>query len=345
VRAAAFEALYHSYDKRSIPILIAAFSDRHAVARFTARRNLRLLTRQTYAQKSMYEQWWEGAKDKLELEHPEKKLAELDKYGYSTRKYLQEILRGTDIVAIRGRWDKVELILDDLEVQHQAVRAQEIKDYGLSPKQIVLVNCEGSIDSTVTQFLQWMVVCGGYMATTDWSLVNATTKTFPDVVEGFVKRSTGNDVVVVEPGAPGHPTLQGVFHENVDLKWWLEIQAFPIAIADPARCTVLVDSLEMLVRYGSSAMMVEWSEGLGKVMHSTSHFYLQKEGFAHASNVEERKVFAADHLGLTIEEIRELDAKGAFGDINNTTPISRSYSMFHLLVNFINEKQRRDLQR
>jgi hypothetical protein len=91
--------------------------------------------------------------------------------------------------------------------------------------------------------------------------------------------------------------------------------------------------------------MVEWQEGLGKVMHSTSHFYLQKEGFAKASNVEERKVFAADHLGLTPAEIRDLDAKGAFQDINNTTPISRTYSMFHLLVNFISEKQRRDLQR
>jgi hypothetical protein len=127
--------------------------------------------------------------------------------------------------------------------------------------------------------------------------------------------------------------------------WWLEIQAFPIAIDDPGRANVLVDSLEMLTRYGSSAMMVEWQEGLGKVMHSTSHFYLQKEGFAKASNIEERKIFAADHLGLSPQEIRDLDAKGVFGDIDKTTPISRTYSMFHLLVNFISEKQRRDLQR
>jgi len=345
VRAAAYEGLYHAYDKRAIPILMAAFGDKHPVARMTARKNLRNLTGQVFSQKQMYEGWWEKVKDKIELEHPEKRLEELDKYGYDTKKFLQEILRGTDIVAILGRWDKVQLILEDLQVQHQAIRAQEIKDYGLSPKQIVLVNCEGSIDNTVTEYLQWMVICGGYMATTDWSLVNATTKTFPGVVKGYVKQSTGNDVVVVEPATPDDPTVKGVFQEDVDLMWWLEIQAFPIAIEDPVRCTVLVDSLEMLTRYGSSAMMVEWTEGLGKVMHSTSHFYLQKEGFAKASNEEERKVFAADHLGLTPQEIRELDAKGAFSNINNTTPISRTYSMFHLLVNFINEKQRRDLQR
>lgn len=345
VRAAAYEGLYHCYDKRAIPVLIAAFGDKHPVARMTARKNLRNLTRQTFAQKQMYESWWEKQQDKLELEHPEKKLQELDKYGYDTKKYLQEILRGTDIVAILGRWDKVQLVLEDLQVPHQAIRAQEIKDFGLSPKQIVLVNCEGSIDSTVTEYLQWMVICGGYMATTDWSLVNATTKTFPGVVKGYVKQSTGNDVVVVEPVAPDHPICRGVFREDVELMWWLEIQAFPIAIDDPGRANVLVDSLEMLTRYGSSAMMVEWTEGLGKVMHSTSHFYLQKEGFAKASNEEERKIFAVDHLGLTPQEIRELDKKGAFKDIDNTTPISRTYSMFHLLANYINEKQRRDLQR
>ncbi len=345
VRAAAYEGLYHCYDKRAIPVLIAAFGDKHPVARMTARKNLRNLTRQTFAQKQMYDTWWEKQKDRLELEHPEKKLEELDKYGYDTKKYLQEILRGTDIVAVLGRWDKVQLVLEDLQVPHQAIRAQEIKDYGLSPKQIVLVNCEGSIDSTVTEYLQWMVICGGYMATTDWSLVNATTKTFPGVVKGYVKQSTGNDVVVVEPVAPDHPYCKGVFHEDVDLMWWLEIQAFPIAIDDPGRASVLVDSLQMLTRYGSSAMMVEWTEGLGKVMHSTSHFYLQKEGFAKASSEEERKIFAADHLGLTPQEIRELDAKDAFENIENTTPISRTYSMFHLLANFIAEKQRRDLQR
>jgi len=345
LRAAAFEGLFHTYDKRVLPVLIDAFNDHHPVARMTARRNLRAMSGQHYAKQSMYRSWWEKVKDTIELTHPEKQLEELDKYGYDTRKFLQEILKGTDIVAIRGRWDKVELVLQDLDVTHMAVRAQEIKDFGLSPRQVVLVNCEGSVDSTTAQYLQWMVVAGGYMATTDWSLVNATTKTFPGVVKGYVRQSTGNDVVVVEPAEPANPILRGVFHENVDLKWWLEIQAFPIAIEDPLSATVLVDSLEMLTRYGSSAMMVEWPEGLGRVLHSTSHFYLQKEGFAQASTAEKRRIFAADHLGLTIGEIRDLDRKGAFEDVNNTTPISKSYSMFHLLVNFINEKRRRDLER
>jgi HEAT repeat protein len=345
LRAAAVEGLYHSYTKEVIPILIKLFDERHPVVRMTVRRNLRYMTGKHYVQRKLYEAWWEKWGAKLELRHPEKKLAELDKYGYSTKKYLQDILRGTDIVAVKGRWDKVEKVLEDLDVKHLAVRAQEIKMYGLSPKQVVLVNCEGSVDSEVTKFLQWFVVTGGYMATTDWSLVNATTRTFPGVLSGYTKQSTGNDVVVVEPAAPGHPILKGVFRPEVELMWWLEIQAFPIQVSDPIRTTVLVDSLQMLVRYGSSAMMVEFPAGLGKVLHSTSHFYLQKEGFAHENDPLRRKIFAADNLGLSVAEIRELDEKGVFRDINDTTPISKSYSMFHLLVNFISEKQRIDLTR
>ena len=345
LKAGALEGLYHTYRKEAIPHLIDAFDDRHPVVRMTARRNLRLMSQQVFLKKSQYEDWWEKAKERLELVHPEKTIEQLDKYGYATRKQIQEVLKGTDIVAIKGRWDKVELILQDLEVTHQAIRAQEIKVYGVSPKQVVLVNCEGSVDSETTKYLQWMVVAGGYMATTDWSLVNATTRTFPDIVKGYTKQSTGNDVVIVEPSDPAHVRVQGAFPEDVDLMWWLEIQAFPIAIEDPIRAEVIVDSLEMLTRYGSSAMMVEFPAGLGKVLHSTSHFYLQKEGFAHASDVRERMIFAVDHLGLSVEEVRELAGKGAFGNIDNTTPISKSYSMFQLLVSFIDEKRRSDLRR
>ncbi|MHC4956887.1 MAG: HEAT repeat domain-containing protein [Planctomycetota bacterium] len=339
LRGAALEGIYHTYDKRCIPLMINAVNDKNAVVRMTVRRNLKYLTKKHYAQKKFYENWWEKYGAKIELVEPDEFMRQAKKYGYATPKYVQDTLKGTDIVAVLGRWDKVQLILEDLAVPHQAIRQQQISDYGLNPKQIVLVNCEGSVDSEVTRYLQWFVSAGGYMATSDWALVNALDKTFPAVLKGWVKQSTGNDVVVVEAADPGSPILEGVFSDHVELKWWLEIQAFPIAIDDPVRAHVLVDSLEMLDRYGSSVMMAEFSAGLGKVMHSTSHFYLQKEGFSNQGSAEERRIFAADHLGISIEDIRKLDEKGAFDNVNDTKAISKSYSMFHMLVNFIEEKR------
>ena len=90
-------------------------------------------------------------------------------------------------------------------------------------------------------------------------------------------------------------------------------------------------------------MLVEFQSGLGKVIHSTSHFFLAKEGFSNFGSAAERKLFSADHLGLSAKEIRELEAKGFFDQMKETTPISRSYSMFAMLVNFIKEKQAIDL--
>jgi len=339
LRAAAMEGLYHTFDKRSIPIYIKSFLDKHPVVRMTLRRNLKYLTRKHYAQKKLYVKWWAKHGKNVVLIEPDEYLRQAKKYGYATPKYVQDVLKGTDIVVILGRWDKVQLVLEDLQIKHFAIRQQQVGDYGLSPKQVVLVNCEGSVDNTVTSYLQWFVAAGGYMATTDWALVNALNKTFPGVLSGWVKQSTGNDVVVVEPADPKNPTVQGVFSDEVDLKWWLEIQAFPIAIKDPVRATVIVDSMEMLIRYGSSVMMAQFDAGLGKVMHSTSHFYLQKEGFASQGSAAERRIFAADHLGIPIDDIRKLDAIGAFDNVNDTKKISKSYSMFHLLVNFLEEKR------
>ena len=342
LRAAAFEGLYHTFDKRAVRLYIDAFIDRNSVCRMTLRRNLRYLSRKRYAQRKMYESWWEKHGRNIDIETPDEQLRKAKKYGYATSRYVQKALKGTDIIAVLGRWDKVQLILEDLKIEHLAIRQQQVSDYGLSPKQVVLVNCEGSVDSEVTRYLQWFVSAGGYMATTDWALVNALARTFPAVLKGYVKQSTGNDVVVVEPAAPKHPILEGVFSDQVALKWWLEIQAFPIAVEDPVRATVLVDSMEMLLRYGSSTMMAEFPAGLGKVIHSTSHFYLQKEGFSNQSNARERMIFAVDHLGISIEDIRKLDETGTFDNVNDTKAISKSYSMFHILVNFIEEKRRID---
>ncbi|MHC4954456.1 MAG: HEAT repeat domain-containing protein [Planctomycetota bacterium] len=350
IRAAALEGLIFSWKKEAIPVYLKHYNDRHAVARKVARTNLRYMSSKRFAKREKYEAWWNEVGPKLQLVHPEDELkkakVERDKYGYAVnpRRYLQKILGGTEILALRGRWDFVEKVLVDLEVKHTAVFAQRVKDLGLTPKQIVLVNCEGTTDSETTDYLRWFVATGGYMATTDWALVNAVNRTFPRVILKYSKRNTGNDVVIVEPAMPESKLLEGAFPFGVRPKWWLEVQAFPVLIDDPVRAEVLVDSFEMLSRYGSSPMLVEFPGGLGRVIHSTSHFFLAKEGFSNFGSAAERRLFAADHLGLSAREIRDLDAKGFFNQMKETTPISRSYSMFVMLVNFIKEKQAIDVR-
>src|SRR5262249_18418055 len=109
----------------------------------------------------------------------------------------------------------------------------------------------------------------------------------------------------------------------------------------PEHTDVLVDSAEMRQRYGSSPMAATFRWGLGKVQHSISHFFLQEEGMSAAQKPRDRMVFAADNLGLSLDEIRRLAKAGRFdGQITEEAmkEIAPDYSMFRLIVNVAKEK-------
>lgn len=348
IRGAALEGLARTMQGQAIDVLIAAHDDRHPVPRRVARRNLHWLSGgRTQPTKKRWRSWWSGVKEGYVPKPPRAEEPDIGPDdGYDRRvprDYVRRLLNGTDITVVLGRWDRIQLVLQDLQVDHAFLRGQQIKDRGVWPKETVVVNCEGSLDKTTNEYLRWMVVCGGWMATSDWALTNAVKRTFPDVIHGHVKQSTGNDVVKIDPVAPRHPFLKDVLRKHVDYTWWLEIQAFPISVHDPFRATVLVDSLEMRLRYGQDTMMATFPAGLGNVLHTTSHFYLQQEGFAKAAGSRtEREVFAIDHLGISVANVRALRARGGLSSARNTTAISRDYSMFRMLVNFIREKKRAD---
>ena len=148
-------------------------------------------------------------------------------------------------------------------------------------------------------------------------------------------------MLVVEDAHPGHPFTAGVFDDVPALMWWLEVRAFPITVTYPERCDVIVDSASMRKRYGSSPMATVFRWGLGKVQHSISHFYLQEEGMQRARSPRDRMVFAADHLGLSLDQIRRIQAEGGFeGQLNEATmrEIAPDYSMFRMIVNVVKEK-------
>ena len=353
IRAAAFEAMGRLRAKEAIPLLAAALKDRDPVVRGVCLADLKILTKQDLPpDPAAWTAWWEAngmaldivKRSRRDAATIEKELKEEDRYGkqfYGKRGV--EVLQKARILVVKGAWDHVERVLAHLKIPATALRAQELKDAGLNPNQVVLVNCEGNLDAGSAERLQWFVNVGGYCMTTDWALTKAVRICFPGYADQSPGANTGNDVVVVEEGLPGHPHTAGIFEGVPAMKWWLEIQAFPIRILYPERVEVLVDSAEMKRKYGTSSMGLEFRWGLGKVQHSVSHFALQEEGMSQARGERPRMIFAADHLGLSLDAIREIAARGGFkGSLNEETmkEIAPDYSMFRLIVNFVGEKSR-----
>jgi HEAT repeat protein len=365
IRAAALEGTGRLRAIGAIPHLARGLEDKDPVVRGVCLANLQILTKQKLGTKP--DRWldWHAKESKdlvlikrsrrtkeeieveLKREEEEDKAArykhEKDEVTQSreARKRNVEILQKARILVVSGAWDHVERVLGHLAIPHTLLRAQELKEAGLNPNQVILVNCEGTVDKDSMERLRWFVNVGGYLMATDWALTHTIEPCFPGYVAQFSGSSTGNDVVVVEEAQPGHPWTKGIFDDVPALKWWLEIQAFPITVTYPERCNVLVDSAEMRRRYGSSPMAAEFRWGLGKVQHSISHFFLQEEGMQQTTDPRQRMIFAADHLGISLAQIRNLSDSGRFaGQLNEETmkEIAPDYSMFRLIVHVVREK-------
>jgi HEAT repeat protein len=356
VRAAAYEAMGRLRAPKAIPRLTFGLEDKDPVVRGVCHANLQILTREKLGEDpKVWRKWWEKHGEGLKLkkrsrmtaEEKEKEEAERSRTRYAHEKYEFERDRGVEILqkarilVVSGAWDHVEIVLRHLDIPHTALRGQHLKSAGLNPNQVVLVNCEGNLDRDSQDRLRWFVNVGGYCMTTDWALTKTVNLCFPGYLAQYPGSTTGNDVVVVQEARPGHPFTRGVFTNVPALMWWLEIQALPFVISYPEQCDVLVDSAEMMQRYGSSPMACAFRWGLGKVQHSVSHFYLQEEGMQKASKPRDRMIFAADNLGLSLAQIRKLRTTGAFeGKLNEETmrEIAPDYSMFRMIVNVVKEK-------
>jgi len=319
IRGAAYEGLGRLRTALALPKLIEGLGDRDPTVKGVCLTNLRVLTSLKWGYDAG--KWAEWAKDNAATFSIEKR----------SRKAEQE--EKDDRYARRTRDQGVEIL--------QKARILVVKTAGLGPNQILLVNCEGNVDSDTAMRIDWYVNVGGYLMTTDWALTKTVMPIFPGYVTQYARSSTGNDVVVVEEGLPGHRYTAGIFEGVPALQWWLEIQAFPITVDYPERVEVIVDSAEMRQRYGSSPMGVVFRSGLGRVQHSLSHFALQEEGMQHANKPRERMIFAADNLGLSLQTIRTLAKDGAFdGRLSEKTmkQIAPEYSMFRMIVNYVAEK-------
>jgi HEAT repeat protein len=348
IRAAAYEGMGRLRAKEAIPLFADALGDKDPVVRGTCHANLQILTGEKLGLdakewKDLYAKRGAGmnfVKKSRQPKDPDAKKKD-DRYAPITHEYALEVLQKARILVVEGAWDKVQIVLGHLSIPHQLMRAQELKEKGLNPNQIVLVNCEGNMDKDTQERVRWFVNVGGYLMTTDWALTKTVQPCFPGYVAQFAGSNTGNDVVVVEQAAEDASFTQGVFENVPALQWWLEIQAFPITVTWPERCRVLVDSSEMKQKYGSSPMAVEFRWGLGKVQHSLSHFFLQEEGMQKTNTPKARMIFSADNLGLSLQQIRKIRKEGGFdGQINQETmkQIAPDYSMFRLIVNVVREK-------
>ena len=181
----------------------------------------------------------------------------------------------SDVVVVTGQYDRVQQVLEALEVEHTVIHPHELDRLTLRPEQLLIVNCPGQISSHAITRIRAFVEAGGSLFTTDWALKHVVEPAFPGVL-AFNERPTADDVVRIEVKDPDNIYLQGVMDGQDDPQWWLEAPSYPIRIVDTERVQVLITSKELGEKYGEEPVAVWFRWGKGEVFHMISHYYLQR---------------------------------------------------------------------
>lgn len=209
-----------------------------------------------------------------------------------------------EIVVTLGQYDKVQQVLDYLELPYRLVPCTIVKDLPLRADQVLIVNCPGHFDAEGIAAIERFVRRGGTLVTTDWALKTTVQRAFPDTVR-YDGPATEDDVVEVSWIHPDDAHTRGVEVPGHALSWWLEGSSYAIHVVDERRVRVLVRSQEMGRKYQHDPLVVCFPHGEGAVFHLTSHYYLQRSK-ADASSQDAAAYSSLKLLGNIVYERRRL---------------------------------------
>jgi hypothetical protein len=246
-------------------------------------------------------------------------------------------VKRSEIVVVRGSYDHVETVLGFVNAPHILIDPEDLEQAELNAGQLLLINCPGQISAKAIEKVRKFVNAGGFLFTTDWSLLNVIEKAFPGFI-AYNQKPTTDDVVAVRVLKEDHHLLKHVQSGRGEPKWWLEGKSYPIRLLSPDKVQVLMASEEMKRKYGESPIAVTFRYGDGQVLHIVSHYYLQRTETRTKAEKEKGTEFAKE-LGvpLTPEAQKALE-KTTAGEARD------AYSASQLSANVIVAKQKMNLQ-
>jgi hypothetical protein len=237
---------------------------------------------------------------------------------------------GGEILITLGTYDRVQQVLDHLQVPYQTLPCQVLETVPLRADQVVVVNCPGEFSPKGVETIRRFVAGGGTLITTDWALRTTIERAFPGTI-AYNQRPTQDDVVAISWVHPDSPLTRGVEVAGQKIRWWLESSSYPIRVLD-RRVITLVRSDEMGRKYGEAAVVVAFDYGEGMVVHLTSHYYLQR---SQGDKSAKAKSKPASWLGT-----KPLQSSNSEDDPASER-LAAAYSSMRLLGNILYESRRK----
>ncbi|MFT7668313.1 MAG: HEAT repeat protein [Planctomycetota bacterium] len=343
MRGAALVGLTKSLQKSSVKFVIEALADTEPLVVRSAQAFLISIARGEEIDPTVeaWREWWLRMEAKIRLYDPREQQERNKRYGYAATP--DEIYRGLDVLVLNSRGDHIQAILERLGIDHRLTISNQVKTDGLDASGIFISNCTGELEHEDLDRLEWFVKVGGYLCGSCWALTETIDKIAPGIVTKVITRDEIVDSVPASACDTGSKYTRDVFGEYVIPIYRLE-GAHIIRVLQPERVEMLVDSVECAEKWGGGNLACWFSYGHGTILDSANHF--QGQGFAYALGLKkpvDRKAYAVNHMGATLERIRETADEKFWGSTFKAGENIIDYSVFRLVTNFVRLRRKEGL--
>ena len=146
----------------------------------------------------------------------------IDERASASEKELIADISSSDVIVVKGRYDRVQDVLDITGVPYTLLEPQDTNKLELDPSsQMLIVNCPGNLPKSTIVGIHDFVEQGGSLFTTDWALDHVLEHAFSGILK-YNGVDTADAVVSVSVGDHDNPMPDGVFSAEADPQWWLE---------------------------------------------------------------------------------------------------------------------------
>jgi len=339
LRGAGVVGLCHVMRKEVVLPLIERLADPEPLVARTALGFLKSINKSapTSADPEAWLTWWTENEKRVKLTTPKEAAARREKYGYAVSP--TELYAGLDVMVFQSRGDHIETVLDFLGLNYRKTSSNLVPASALDAAGVFVSNCTGEMQPPDVERLRWFTKAGGYLFGSCWALHETVERVAHGAIRKFETGSEVLDQVTATACDSKSPYLKGVFTPGVVPIYHL-VGAHLIEVLEPERVDVLIDSAECAEHWGSGNLAAWYHVGHGRILDSVNHFDAQ--GLAETTGLktpEDRMAFAVDHMGISLQKIRETrDEKWWSGSMKASREI-RDLSVFTLITNFVRARR------
>jgi hypothetical protein len=338
LRAAAIAGLSNLYQKSAVEKVIPALADPDPFVAGTAHAYLVAIAREKLPPKvETWAAWWAENRGKVLLVDPETQ-ADLRRRFSESQTAPAQVFKDLDLVVLESRGDHIEKLLAKQGIEHRRTSAGKVAESGLQPEALFVANCTGEIEAADVERLRWFVLTGGRLFGSCWALTETIAKAVPGVLRKFETRDEVLDAVPAEDASieeGGSPYTEGVFAKDSRPIYALE-GAHLIAVLDPERAQVLLDSPACADAWGAGDLAAWFEAGHGVVLDSVNHFDAQGLELAVGLKTrEDRQAYAVDHMGLAYADLRPIAGEKYWDNSLRASEQVLDLSVFRLVTNFV----------